>query len=73
MTTWQYLIQLVPAGPEQQFPALNELGGQGWELVSAAPTAAVKSRLAGADGPEMALFCIFKRPTNPGLSGPASA
>ena len=62
---WQYLIQLVPAGPDQQFANLNVLGAEGWELIHCAPAAGVRSRLAGAEQSELCLFCVFKRPASP--------
>jgi hypothetical protein len=50
MQQWEYLDIHVPA---EDTTDLNELGSQGWELVTALPL------------PPDYLFCIFKRPTFP--------
>ncbi|MEQ8672343.1 MAG: DUF4177 domain-containing protein [Aggregatilineales bacterium] len=52
--------------PQAMMPELNELGAQGWELVSMEPVARVGSKadvyFNGADGKwSNVYFCVFKR------------
>ncbi|WP_432256560.1 hypothetical protein [Limimaricola sp. AA108-03] len=55
MTTFEYATEIVPARDEKKTnQALEQLGSQGWELVSAVPVGLTHTRL------------FFKRPVTSG-------
>lgn len=88
MTVWEYMTHVVlfqPGEPAQdehgQFKSgmttafLNEMGKQGWELLSTFPwqvqTAQVALAANGREAPNLmpALFCVFKRSLGSNLVG----
>lgn len=56
--TYEHKVEVVPADPARATEALNRLGREGWEVVSAESVVTQTSPLAE---PQAGLYCVLKR------------